>query len=255
MRITIIGSGNVATHLAVSLHKECVEIVQIYSRNMQNAIELANKVGAEPVDNLNKLSGKANVCIFAVTDDIIKELLSKNANVFSSDTLLLHTAGSVSIDVFDNYAAQFGAFYPLQTFSKKRELDFSEIPVFIEGNTQDAENRICHLAQKITKKIYAVNFEQRKQLHLAGVFACNFTNFMYYIANELIKEKSLNFKMLVPLIFETAHKTETLPPAEAQTGPAIRNDSATITQHIKLLENHKDWQQLYKFISEEIKKL
>ncbi|MDR2823883.1 MAG: DUF2520 domain-containing protein, partial [Prevotellaceae bacterium] len=194
MRITIIGSGNVATHLARSLHAECVEIVQIYNRNLHNAKELARKVDAEPINSLRQLSAKTNICIFAVADDAIPTLLKENSAAFSNDTLLLSTAGSVPIDVFSNYAAQFGAMYPLQTFSKNRELNFAEIPVFIEGNTKATEDKIRHLTQKITQKIYAVNFEQRRQLHLAGVFACNFPNFMYNIANHLIKEKSLNFQ-------------------------------------------------------------
>lgn len=255
MRITIIGAGNVATRLAESLHGECVEIVQIYSRNLFNAKELANKVNAEPIDSLQQLSPRANVCIFAVTDDIISQLLQENSAVFGNDMLLLHTAGSVSIDVFSNYASQFGAFYPLQTFSKKRQLNFAEIPVFIEGNTSVAEDKIRHLAQKITSKVYAVNFEQRRQLHLAGIFACNFPNFMYNIANQLVKDKYLTFEMLVPLILETAKKIQILPPDEAQTGPAVRGDRATIAKHIEMLNEHKNWQQLYQLVSEDIMNL
>jgi len=255
MRITLIGAGNVATHLAESLRGECVEIVQIYSRNILNAKELANKVNAEPIDSLRQLSSKANVCIFAVTDDIIPRLLRENSVAFSNDMLLLHTAGSVSIDVFSNYASQFGAFYPLQTFSKQQQLNFAEIPVFIEGNTTAVEDKIRHLAQKITPKVYAVNFEQRRQLHLAGVFACNFPNFMYNIANQLVKEKYLTFEMLAPLILETARKVQTFPPDKAQTGPAARGDKETIAAHIEMLNKHKDWQKLYQLVSEEIMNL
>ncbi|MCL2597781.1 MAG: DUF2520 domain-containing protein [Paludibacter sp.] len=255
MRITIIGAGNVATHLAESLHNECVEIVQIFSRNLFNAKLLADKVNAEPIDSLQQFSPKANVCIFAVTDDVITALLQENSAVFGNDVLLLHTAGSIPIDVFNNYTSQFGVFYPLQTFSKQRQLNFSEIPVFIEGNTRAAEDKIRHLAQKITPKVYAVNFEQRRQLHLAGVFACNFPNYMYNIANQLVKSKFLTFEMLVPLIVETANKIQTLPPDKAQTGPAIRGDKATIARHIEMLNEHKNWQKLYQLVTEEIMNL
>jgi predicted short-subunit dehydrogenase-like oxidoreductase (DUF2520 family) len=241
--------------LAESLHDECVEIVQIYSRNIHNANKLANKVNAEPINSLRQLSSKANVCIFAVTDDIIPSLLRENSVVFVNDVLLLHTAGSVPIDVFSNYASQFGALYPLQTFSKQRQLNFAEIPVFIEGNTTSVEDKIRHLAQKITPKVYTVNFEQRRQLHLSGVFACNFPNFMYNVANQLVKEKHLTFEMLLPLILETARKVQTLLPNEAQTGPAARKDKAIITSHIEMLNEHKDWQKLYQFVSEEIMNL
>jgi len=255
MRITIIGAGNVATHLAESLHAECVEIVQIFSRNLHNAKELANKINAEPIDSLRQLSSKANVCIFAVKDDVIPALLQENSVFFNNDMLLLHTAGSVSIDVFKNYSSQFGAFYPLQTFSKNRKLNFAEIPVFIEGNTGDVVDKIRNLAQKITQKVYSINFEQRQQLHLAAVFANNFTNFMYNIANQLVKEKYLTFEMLLPLILETAQKVQTLSPEEAQTGPALRGDKTTIASHEEMLNEHKNWKQLYQLISEAIMNL
>lgn len=252
MRITLIGAGNLATHLAESLHSQCVEIVQIYSRNMHNAKELADKVNADPINDLKQISLRANVCIFAVIDDAIPVLLRENSATFNNDMLLLHTAGSVPVDVFNDYSSQFGAFYPLQTFSKKRQINFAQIPVFIEGNTGETENKIRHLAQKITQKVYSVNYEQRKQLHLAGTFACNFPNFMYSIANKLVKEKFLTFEMLIPLILETAQKIQTLPPDEAQTGPAVRGDNATIAAHLQMLCEHKGWQKLYRLISEQI---
>ena len=157
------------------------------------------------------------------------------------------------MDVFKSYSKHYGVIYPVQTFSKKRELDFREIPLCVEGNTGPVKERIKRFAEKLSDKIYEIDSTQRKELHLAAVFACNFPNYLYQVAGKLLEDKGLSFAMLRPLIFETADKVMLLNPEEAQTGPAKRGDESIMNVHKNMLKNDKDLLKIYTILSEGIK--
>jgi predicted short-subunit dehydrogenase-like oxidoreductase (DUF2520 family) len=252
MKLVIVGSGNVATHLATSLYSNGCEISQVFSRKKENAEILAKKVGAQAIDNLRNIDTAADVCVFSVSDDAIAALLAENAKWLGKKTLLVHTAGSVSIDVFSGFAEHYGVLYPLQSFSKNRAVNFNEIPLFIEGNDFVTEQRVRDLARILSFKIYPVNSEQRKRVHLAAVFACNFVNDMYRNAGKILEKSSLPFEVLQPLIMETARKVQKLSPAAAQTGPAARHDKKTMQQHLQILESQPVLQKIYESLSEDI---
>ncbi len=249
MKIALIGAGNVATHIAEALHKSEVEIVQVYSRNIANAASIAQKTGTSPFDDISQIDESVDVLIFSVKDDAIPGLLKQ---IGHKDKLMLHTAGSVAMDVFKGYSTTYGVLYPLQTFSKNKTVDFTEIPLFIEANNEKALRMTENLARKLSSKIYPIDSEQRKKIHLAAVFACNFTNYLYDVSAEIVAESKLPFDVLKALIKETADKIDSLSPYEAQTGPALRGDKQTMNKHIELLKDQPEWQEIYRVLSDGI---
>lgn len=250
MKIVIIGSGNVATHIALTLYKKKADIIQIYSPHLANAELLASKINASCTDAVREINKDADIYLFAIKDDAI-ETIAKALQP-DKNAILAHTAGSVPMDVFREYAQNFGVVYPLQTFSKSSGIDFGEVPVFIEANNNKTEEKITLLAQMLSGKIHYKSSKQRMQLHLAAVFACNFTNYMYTIASDIAENANEPFDILKPLITETAKKTATTSPYNAQTGPALRMDTTTIEKHLRLLSTTNNIQQLYKLLSEGI---
>ena len=170
-----------------------------------------------------------------------------------SEGIVAHTSGFGSIEVLSS-AKHFGVFYPLQTFTKNKEIDLSDVPFCIEGNNQETETQLKELAGKLSKNIQCINSEDRRYLHLAAVMVNNFTNHIYHIAGDILKEKGINFDLLLPLIRETANKIKTLDPDQAQTGPAKRNDTSTILEHEKMLSNLPEYREVYRLMSAQIKK-
>ena len=250
MKIALIGAGNVAVHIAKALHENGADITQVYSRNIANAKSLAQKMGSAYIDDIAHLDLSADAYIFAVKDDAIEDLLEQSGRKI--DKLLIHTAGCVPMDIFQKYADNYGVIYPLQTFSKNKAIDFRAVPVFVEANNETALNQLLKIANSLSNNIIQTNSAQRKKLHLAAVFACNFTNYLYDIAAETVQKAGLPFDVLQPLIAETADKIKTLTPREAQTGPAVRHDEQTMQQHLRLLENQPELQKIYKQLSEGI---
>ncbi|HEX3384524.1 MAG TPA: Rossmann-like and DUF2520 domain-containing protein, partial [Mucilaginibacter sp.] len=221
MRITIIGSGNVATHMAAAFKNAGHSIVQTYSRDMQHAALLAYHVKAEPINKLDAINPNTDLFLIAVKDDAIGDIAQKLAK---HGKLIVHTSGSTSLEELKQYTLNAGVFYPLQTFSKTKELDFRTVPLCIEGATEEITKHLEELARTVSNNVYRVHSEQRRILHLAAVFACNFPNYLYYAAGELLREHNLDFNMLRPLILETAVKVQEHLPGDVQTGPAVRND-------------------------------
>ena len=250
-RIILIGAGNVAHHLAVNLLKRGANLCQIYSRSLESARELGTRTGVSYTHAVGQIFPDGDVYLFCVSDDALQPLL-KTMRI-KNDPLLLHTSGTLPISLFKPYSSRYGVLYPLQTFSKHRQLDFAEIPVFIEGNTPAVLSRVQRIAEELTPKIYPVDAKRRGGLHLAAVFACNFPNFLYHLAGEMLKEQELDFSVLRPLIYETAHKVMTLPPEEAQTGPARRGDETVMSRHRNKLKNEPELQTLYSLLSELIR--
>ena len=244
-RITFIGSGNVATNLAKAFFSKGYKIVQICSATMSNAKALASMVDAETTNDLSKLK-PADVFIMAVRDDVITDLADK---LSIDNALLLHTAGSVNMDVLHGFK-NHGVLYPLQTFTKEREVNFSSIAFFIEANTQENLEQLRVLASSLTSRVIPLKTEERLKLHVAAVFACNFLNYLLSIAADLSKE---NFSTLHSLVNEMVSKAfEAQHPSRVQTGPAVRNDRATLKKHEELLSLYPNIQQLYLILSQAI---
>lgn len=249
--VVFVGAGNLATHLARALYEKGYEIKQIYSRTLESARRLAAMVNAESINTLEQITNQADLYITALTDEALIELapqLTKNRE----QGLWVHTAGSVSLDLWQGHCLHYGVLYPLQTFSKQRTIDFQQIPLFIEASSEEDARQLLLLAENISGKVYQTTSKQRKSLHLAAVFASNFTNHMYVLAADWLKEYQLPFDVLLPLIDETAEKVHSLNPREAQTGPAIRNDKKVICEHLAMLEQMPDLQHIYHEISKSI---
>jgi len=249
-KIVIIGAGNVATHLAKALIKEGNDVCQIYSRSIESARELGIKTGVNYTNNLEEIYSNADIYLFSVSDSAIEQIL-KNIS-FEKNPLLIHTAGSISKDIFKDYSNNYGVLYPLQTFTKKRLIDFRDIPICIEASNPESLEIVKRISSGISESVYIMGIEKRVYLHLAAVFACNFTNYMYSIAEKIMQQKDISFDIIKPLIKETAAKIEDLSPAKAQTGPAVRNDKEVIFKHKELLESNPDLQKLYTFVSNSI---
>jgi YrbI family 3-deoxy-D-manno-octulosonate 8-phosphate phosphatase len=246
--IVIIGSGHVATHLSLALKKAGYIITQVYSRNPAHAKALANQIPCNYTTQITEITPDADTYLFAVKDDALPKLITQ---LPPSNALWIHTAGSLPMHIFRHHTPQYGVLYPLQTLSSQRPLDLTHVPFFIEGNTPESENKIRQIAEKITHNTTALPSEKRAHLHLAAVFAGNFTNHMYTLAASILEKQQLDWHILLPLIHETVQKLHRLPPAQAQTGPAIRHDQRVMKQHLTLLDN-EPLQELYRQISDNI---
>ncbi len=251
MKAVFFGSGNLATHLSLALQAKGVEIVQVYSRTRSNARILAEALNSNYTSDLAEIDKSADIYFYALKDSYFLKLLERYE---LPDAIHVHTAGSISMNYFKGRAANYGVFYPLQTFSKKKEIDFSKIPVCIEASSPEVQEKLTELAGLLTPKVYNISSEQRKKLHLAAVFACNFTNYMYDIAYEILEDAGLGFEIIQPLINETAEKVKTIVPYEAQTGPAVRFDETTISRHLTLLRRSYDLRKIYRLLSKSIYK-
>lgn len=253
MKIVLIGAGNLATHLGKALHAAGHDMVQVFSRTMQSAETLASLLDAEPLTDMAQVRDDADVYIFSVKDSALEQLISQLCG--GEKKVFLHTAGSMPMSVFREKALHYGVLYPMQTFSKQREVDFSIIPCFIEANDEFALKQIEGLAGQISHRVFQLSSEDRKYLHLSAVFACNFANHCYAASQELLQQHGIPFDVMLPLIDETAAKVHGMTPKEAQTGPAVRYDENVIDKQIQLLENQPYFQKIYDCMSKSIHEL
>lgn len=245
IQVTIIGSGNVARHLIKAFSEKAeIELVQVFSRKPQMVADLVNS--NKIISDYNHLQ-TVDVIIIGVTDDAIAEVSDQ---IPFKNQLVVHTSGSVAMSNLDDKNRK-GVFYPLQTFSKSKAVDFKIIPICLEAENDKDYQTLETVAKLISNVIYKVNSEQRKALHVAAVFVSNFVNHLYQMGNEICTENNLSFDILKPLIQETANKILTLSPKEAQTGPAKRKDTQTINTHLSFLtdENQKE---IYKLLTKSI---
>jgi len=248
--ISIIGAGNIATHLAINFTKKGHLIEQVYSRNINNAKILAKKIKANPINNLANLKTNIDIILICVSDSAIIEVV--NQLNFRSP-LIAHTAGSVPMQALNKFDS-FGVFYPLQTFSKNAKLNLNKVPFCIEANSEVNKKKLIDLANSISNNIFELNSEERLQAHLAAVFANNFSNHMFAMAEQMLKKHKIPFDILKPIILETATKIQQIPPQLAQTGPAVRNDIKTMEKHLALLTS-QHLENLYSFVSQSIQNL
>ncbi len=249
IKVSIIGSGNVAQHLIVALQNSVIngtemELIQVFARQKTTLFHLLdfNKI----TDDWSTLA-EADLYIITVSDDAIATV---SEQIPYKNKLVVHTSGGISLEAIASNNRK-GVFYPLQTFSKNKAVDFKIIPICIESQNASDYQLLQKVAQSISDSVFAINSEQRKALHLAAVFVNNFTNYLYKIGNDICIENNVPFEILKPLIQETAEKIKQLSPNEAQTGPAIRNDIETINAHLSILsdENQKN---IYKILTQSI---
>ena len=271
MKIVLIGAGNLATHLGKALRAAGHDMLQVFSRTMQSAETLASLLDAEPLTDIAQVRDDADVYIFSVKDSALVQLVAqlcrheadglgedgavnalRKAKKGEHERVFLHTAGSMPMSVFKGMTQHYGVLYPMQTFSKQREVDFSIIPCFVEANDEFAQKQIEGLAREISGRVYQLSSEDRKYLHLSAVFACNFANHCYAISQELLEEHGIPFDVMLPLINETAAKVHEMMPKDAQTGPAVRYDENVIDKQSKLLENHPHFKKVYDSMSKSI---
>jgi len=244
IKVIVLGGGNLAFHLTNEFLKSSeVDLVQVYNRNIENISYLKTKTNI--TNQLSKLKD-ADIYIICVSDNAIYDL-SEQLNF--ENKLVVHTSGAMDLDTLKSNSNK-GVFYPLQSFSKDKKVDFSTIPICIEVNNKKDIEILEKLALSITTNCYPVNSKQRKQLHVAAVFVNNFVNHLYYIGNEVCAQQKIPFEILEPLIKETALKINTLSPFEAQTGPARRKDTETIKEHLEIL--NKNQQEIYKLLTQSI---
>ncbi|KRT16021.1 oxidoreductase [Pedobacter ginsenosidimutans] len=250
MKIVLLGSGNVATHLAKALKAKGEDVVQVYSPNLNNAKLLADLIAAEAVDDLNEVKQHADLYIISVKDDAIETIAKSLKNVSG---LVVHTSGTTDINILSSAVKKAGVFYPLQTFSKGKEVSFENIPLCIEANDESQLTILNNLAIKISRQVYQLGGEKRKVLHLAAVFACNFPNHLYALANKILSQNDLDFEIIRPLIAETADKVMGNLPENVQTGPAVRADESTLNKHLSMLTDMPELQNIYQTLSDSIK--
>ncbi len=251
-KIAIIGAGNLATHLSLSFNNVGKDVIQIYSRTKDSAKQLAKKISSSYTNNLKDLTSDADIYIVSINDSVLEGFLKK---IYLKDKLIVHTSGSTSMEVLKKTSSNYGVFYPLQTFSKDTALNFSSVTFCIEANNKRNTKLLVDLAKTLSKDVRLCIYEERKIIHLSAVFACNFTNFMYVIAKDILDEQNINFEILKPLITETAKKVINNNPINVQTGPAVRKDMKTIKKHLEMLANHPDYKEIYDLISRNIIKM
>ena len=251
MRIILIGAGNLMTSLAPALRKAGHDILQVYSRTEHSATVLAATIGCEAVTEVASVRDDADVYIFSVSDRVLGELTDRVCGG-RSGKLFLHTAGSIPMDVFRGKAVRYGVLYPMQTFSRTKVVDFCDIPCFVEGCDAATEAEIQALAASLSSRVYVLSSDARRYLHLSAVFACNFVNRCYALSASLLERHGIPFDVMLPLIDETARKVHVMPPAEAQTGPAVRYDRNVIDAQLSLLAEDPDLQEIYRLMSESI---
>ncbi len=250
--IDILGTGNLAYNLAPALEQSGFIINRVYGRSLKAAKNLAsNLYQAAPTDSLDFSDSRSSVLLLAISDDALEEV--SRELVLPDNALVAHTSGTRPLAVLGYTASpNIGVFYPLQTFSKQKRVKFSGVPILIEGDNTYAEKTLIKIAGKVSNKVQKANSRQRKLIHLAAVFAANFTNAMLVHAEELIQQANADLALLAPLLEETLGKSMLLGPAAAQTGPAARGDLQVLDEHMQMLAATPARQEVYRLISQQI---
>lgn len=248
LKIALVGAGSVATHLGLALKHAGLNVECVLNRSSERGILLAEKLDARYVSSYTALANP-DLLIVAVSDDVIPVIAGQ---LSGCSFPVVHTSGTVSKDVLSIVGSDYGVFYPLQSFSIGRVVDFSKVPICIDSSNQIFTQKLHRLAHFLSSSVYQIADQQRRILHLAAVFASNFSNYLYTISESILKENGISFEILHPLIQETANKIQTVTPLDAQTGPARRCDVTTIQQHLQMLNNKPEILELYKLITDSI---
>ena len=249
MQIVFIGAGNLATNLATALKKAGHIIKQVYSKTEKSASALGIFLQCPHTSNIKQIERNADLYIVALKDSILQEVANEIIKG-REGSLWVHTSGSTEMDVLN--CERRGVFYPMQTFSKTRIIDFATIPCFLEANKDEDLETLKYLANSISSNVSVVSSSDRKYLHLSAVFCCNFVNHTIAIGEKLLRVHGIDFKVMLPLIEETIKKLNDLSPIEAQTGPAIRWDENIMMKHKELLSEDHVLQNIYDIFSKNI---
>lgn len=247
--VSVVGTGNVAWHLSKALHEAGIRIVSIISRSGIRAKEMAELTGASALTDLADNTSLPDLLLLCVSDDAIPHVASQYRYYKG---LIAHTSAATGLDVFTQSQGPSGVFYPLQTFSIIKEMDYKSIPFFIEASSEESATLLAGLAEKISGRWHYLGSESRLMLHVSAVFASNFSNHMATIAQSILKDAGLEFDLLRPLLEQTTEKIKELSPTDAQTGPAIREDMKILETHLKALANKPDEQKIYKLLTNSI---
>lgn len=254
-RVVLLGAGRVATHLAPALVQAGVRLVQVWSRTVTSARSIAEPLHIPYTDSLEAVVADADIYIACVADGALPVVAAKVVAMAGKRPLYLHTAGSIGMELWHQCGAErYGILYPLQTFSKEREVDMQRVSLFVEASDEEVLESLEALAHALSDKVFRADSHRRARLHIAAVFACNFVNAMYGAAHRLLDEEGIPFEVLLPLIDETAAKVHTLAPREAQTGPAARGDKEVMQGHIEALAHDDELREIYALISNYIEK-
>ncbi len=254
VNIALIGAGNLAWHLAPALENIGHRISLLYNRTAKHGHQLTGRLYNTSIKkDLNFSRENVNVIIIAVQDSAVTEIVSNI--VIPDHALLIHTSGALSLQVLERSAASHtGVFYPLQTFTKNMRIDFRNIPLCVEANSDYGKKILLSTAKGLSKSVYELNSEQRKVLHLSAVMTANFSNHLITIAGNLLRERELDQSLLFPLLQATIDKVFTMGPEAGQTGPAKREDHETIDLHLELLQHDEDLMEIYSVLSNHIMK-
>lgn len=247
-KIVVVGSGNVATHLARGFADVGCDIVQVYSHKLEHAKRLATSLDScEAIDKIDDIVKDADLYLIAVKDEAIREIARNMPKVRG---VAAHTSGSIPLSVLSEVSDNTAVLYPLQTFSREAELDLSRVPFFTEAINEETQRMIDGYAYKLSKNVRHADSSQRKTLHIAGVLSCNFVNFLWDKTAEILSKDGYEFDVVEPLIRATLDKAIAIGPHDAQTGPAMRNDKQVMEEHAARLDD--DIAKLYREISQAI---
>ncbi len=248
--IVVLGTGRLGSALAQRIFEVQLPLRAVYNRHLHKAQVLATTLGIPATDRVSALPTDAFLYLLALSDDAIGPFAQCLSQHLPADALVAHTSGATPLAVLQPHFSRCAIFYPLQSFAPGRSPDWTHIPICLSANAPQWTRQLWPIAQRVGGAVYELDDAQRGQLHLAAVFANNFTNFCYHIASQLLKMQHLPFDILLPLIRETVERLHTAPPQALQTGPAVRNDRATIARHLSALQHHPDYQQLYRLMTE-----
>lgn len=246
--VDFVGAGNVANALGKVFVENNIAVGNIFSSHYEKSLAMAKLVNGTATDNIQNIGKNADLVILAIPD---KEIEKVSTKLSVGNSVVVHTSGNQDVSNVGNHV-NYGVFYPLQTFSLHTPVDFGELPICIESNSSATANLLTNLGEKISNKVVNVDSESRRKIHLAAVTVSNFSNLMYNIAYDYLRENDIDFDILLPLIRETANKITDLSPKKSQTGPAVRNDITTINNHLKLLDNNKDFKEIYSLLTDKI---
>jgi len=251
MDVVLLGSGNVATHFGNALFHAGHRILQVYSRTRDHAVTLADSLHAQAIDEVAAIDLTADIYLIAVKDDAIGTVVAQLPPLQKG--VVVHTAGSIELAILATHAQRYGVIYPVQTFSLAKPVDFSRVPLAVEASDEVTYRQLTQFVAPISTRIFSCDSRQRQVLHVVAVFACNFSNHLYAIGADLLRDHELDFDLIRPLILETAQKVMDHFPRNVQTGPAVRKDTGTMQRHLELLEaSHPDLAVLYRQLSERI---
>lgn len=249
MKIVILGAGNVATHLCKAFVGAGHEVV-VWNRTQESLVPL--REFAVCTTQMIMLPKDVDLYLISVKDDAVADVATQlHETIGETAAMVAHTAGSLRMDMLGNHFCNCGVFYPMQTFSKDKVLDYSKIPFFVEANGEGV-SKLEMLARSVSDTVYHLNSEQRKHLHLASVFACNFANHLFAVSEEILNSIGLPLSVMQPLIDETIDKVYKVGPVLGQTGPAVREDHNIMDAQMQLLSSTPELQEIYKLISQNI---